>query len=181
MQRQHWIGGGVAAVAMAATGLLLAAARPAAEAEAAGGQRLKIALVAPREPVPEPGTVMAVGQIVDGFDRADLVRAEPPAVLDSWYTAEDFEWPEPPRPEPRRPVEPGPTPVAVVTVTTPQQSPPTVERTRRRPSFGFDQPLPDFAAEREERRIKLEATAAASPSDRTRLDPVARRDPEMFY
>jgi hypothetical protein len=76
--------------------------------------------------------------------------------------------PEPPAPPPVPEAEPGP---------------------RGRWSFGFERPLPDFAAERRERRARMEAYETAQRVDPRlepapapdHLDPSARRSTEMFY
>ncbi len=116
----------------------------------APGPNVSIDVVAPREPVPEPGGVMEVGDLADGYTHRAYMR--PPAVYPRPHVG--FEDDPPARVEPRpveRPREVSPRPGS---------APPTVIVERReRPSrwpFGFDQPGPDYAAERRERMARME-------------------------
>jgi hypothetical protein len=108
---------------------------------------VSIAVVAPREPVPEPGAVMDVGDLADGYSHPAWT---PPAVIipRSWNPPEDPPARVEPRPVERPPeVAPRPTPPPVM-----------AERPERpdRPPLGFDPPGPDYAAERRERRARME-------------------------
>lgn len=116
------------------------------------GERLKIEVVAPVEPDPSPGSVMDVGELVDGFR---YVPPEPAAQAPvhevAWLEDEDFApWPPPSGPAgPRRytssEADAAPT----------EPEPPRRERERR--WFGFDNPLPDFGAVRRARQARLDA------------------------
>lgn len=116
---------------------------------AARAPNVSIDIVAPREPRPEPGGVMDVGDLANGY--AHPAYAPPPAV---YRLPQDLAGDEalsriaPERVE--RPPE-----------TAPEPAPPPViaerrERPERRWSFGFDAPDPDYAAERRERVARME-------------------------
>lgn len=112
------------------------------------GPGVSIAVVDPREPVPVPGSVMEVGELADGYKHRPYVRQ---AAYES-LPYDDFEGYPPAPAEPRR-VE-RPREVAYE----PPPPPVIVERREgpRRWSFGFDQPRPDYAAERRERMARME-------------------------
>lgn len=144
------------AVAAAAFGLVgLRAVELPGPAPVTDANRLRIEVVAPTEPKLSPGPIMEVGELVDGF----VYRPAPPAPEPVSYTA-FLPWEEetydvaPPRP-PRRwfglPVAPA---------RRPWESERPEDRDRARDlarRFGFDAPRPDWRAEREARRARLEA------------------------
>ena len=171
----RWGLGGLAIVAIgAATVAMTARPRPAtAEIDDA---LIQIRLVAPTEPEVEPGEIMDVGRLSDGFDRAALIRAEAArraeeraaaAVLA--YHDEDYgdAYAEQSDPDVVRVVRSdGWRPV--VTLPAPPQ-----RQMKREPAFvgsptayGFDAPRPDYAAERRARREAWEARAAQDAAAR---------------
>lgn len=114
----------------------------------ARGPNVSIDVVAPREPVPEPGGVMDVGDLANGYTHRDYARQA--AVYPLPY---DVYRDDPPArvqtPRVDRPPEVAPAP----------PPPPVVADRRersRRWSFGFDAPGPDYAAERRERIERME-------------------------
>lgn len=151
-----WIAGGVGVLAIALGGIALSG-RGGSDAEASDGSRLNIAVVAPVEPAVQPGEVMDVGRLNDGFDgrmpepvqqtagEADLYAEQPAYVEDdrSWRSDDrraDDRYDHRPYEEPRKPERP------------------ERESYQGRPmSFGFDEPRPDWRAEREARRMALDA------------------------
>ncbi|CAN5420283.1 hypothetical protein BH09PSE1_BH09PSE1_25210 [soil metagenome] len=156
--RVRWaVAAGVAVTALALTAFAVGG-RGGAEAETADGPRLNIAVVAPTEPDVQPGEVMDVGRLNDGFDgkmperveqtSADVdLYAEQPA-----YVEDDRRW----RSDDRRPDDRYDDHPAYED----RKPDDRVEREafRGRPmSFGFDQPQPDWRAEREARRAALDA------------------------
>lgn len=140
---------GVSVVALGLTALRFVTL-PGPDPVASGGG-LKIEVVAPVEPKPTPGSVMEVGELIDGFR---YVRP-PPAERDPIY---DLAWAEengPPAEPPRRAAEIrryGSSDADTVPV--PEREP-ILERGRR--WFGFDDPRPDYATERRARQARLEA------------------------
>lgn len=107
-----------------------------------------IDVVAAREPVPEPGGVMDVGDLAYGY--AHRAYAPPSAV---YRLPQDIAGDEAlPRVAPgraERPPETAPEPAP----------PPVIAERRERPGrwpFGFDAPGPDYAAERRERIARME-------------------------
>lgn len=111
--------------------------------------RLKIEVVPPVEPEIVAGSVMDVGELIDGFEgvpRAPVVEA---VAYKSYDDGDD--WREAPEPPPNRPIR-----EAVVETTVPQPG-----RSESRPVpdrwFGFDTPRRDYRAEREARRARLDA------------------------
>lgn len=117
------------------------------------GDRMQIRVVDPVEPDIQPGSVMDVGELVDGFEYTPPPRpvAEPAA----WAPYdEDF---EPPRP---RAAERAYDERAVISA--PAQPEMRDDRRDVRDNrvgrwFGFDAPDRDYRAEREARRARLEA------------------------
>ena len=118
-------------------------------------ERMTIQVVAPVEPEVAPGSVMEVGDLVEGFE----YRRPAPAVIEAadygtWE--EEFEAPAP-RPVSRRDEEHGggyasPSPEA------PVERPREDRRDRRAERwFGFDAPDRDYRAEREARRARMDA------------------------
>ena len=115
---------------------------------AARGPDVSIDVVAAREPVPEPGGVMDVGDLANGYTHRSY--APPPAVyrLPQDFVGDEALPPVGPR-RAERPPETAPEPA----------SPPVIAERRERPgrwSFGFDAPGPDYAAERRERIARME-------------------------
>lgn len=120
------------------------------------GERMTIQVVAPVEPEVVPGSVMEVGDLVEGFE----YRRPPPAMIETAdygsYEEEEFEVPAP-RPVSRRDDDDGrgygsPPPEALV------ERPPEDRRDRRADRwFGFDAPDRDYRAEREARRARIDA------------------------
>ncbi|GEM_PF-1711253 len=114
--------------------------------------RLRIEVVHPVEPEIVPGSVMEVGELVDGFQ--GLPPPLPPLTDVAWSHDDDWDdfdagW-EPSRPEPRR--------VAEVRTSEPRPEPerPSPVRAVQR-WFGFDAPRRDFRAERAARRARMDA------------------------
>lgn len=144
----------IAAASVAALGLMgLKFVHLPDAAPVAPGDALKIEIVAPAEPPPAPGSVMEVGELVDGFRYVPPGPAARTPVHDlAGVEDEDFAVSAPPPPvagvrryttaEAEAPPEPAP-------------EPPRRERARR--WFGFDNPLPDFGAERRARQARLDA------------------------
>lgn len=119
------------------------------------GDRMQIQVVAPVEPEIAPGSVMDVGDLVEGFE----YRRLPPARIEpvGWDSYdEDFGEPEPrpePRPAPRRYVDD-----AMAAAPPPPEAPAEGWRdTRAARWFGFDAPDRDYRAEREARRARIDA------------------------
>lgn len=120
------------------------------------GERMTIQVVAPVEPEVAPGSVMEVGDLVEGFE----YRRPPPAMIETAdygsYEEEAFEVPAP-RPVSRRDDDDGrgygsPPPEALF------ERPPEDRRDRRADRwFGFDAPDRDYRAEREARRARIDA------------------------
>lgn len=126
------------------------------------GRTLNIAVVAPVEPVVEPGGTMDVGQLNDSFDRAVLERvAEPP--MDD--TLPPPAWIGDASLGDAVPRMPMPTPVSDTRVV---EVPLSAGGTTADPladgsrAFGFDAPRPDYAAERRLRWSRLDAAPAES-------------------
>lgn len=137
---------GIAALTLAPSGE--AAARPDAPA-------VSIEVVAPREPTPVAGGVMEVGELTDGYQHRPSVQpATYDPLPDAWVEEEPLPMPEPRRWTSEPPVEPQ---AAVVTV-----------RAQGDPmKFGFDEPTPDYAAERRERKARMERIEAENAARAT--------------
>lgn len=125
------------------------------------GDRLHIQVVAPVEPEITPGSVMEVGDLVDGFEYAPPPRPSPELAVYAPYD-EDFEVPTA-RPAPKRYAE-------EAVVRPPPQ--PEVREDDRQDSragrwFGFDAPERDYRAEREVRRAQREARVAQEREGRS--------------
>ena len=145
MRRGHVVA--LSAVTAAAFGLLglraveLPQPRPIGDAD-----RLRIEVVHPREPKIQPGSVMEVGELVDGFQGLPppLPRLEDAA----WSYDESWRDEEIVRPERRS--------VAAIFVPAPpeRREPPPRYESRW---FGFDAPRRDFEGERAARRARMEA------------------------
>ncbi|TPW05441.1 MAG: hypothetical protein FD125_722 [bacterium] len=113
------------------------------------GEQMKIQVVAPVEPEITPGSVMEVGDLVEGFE----YRRPTPAVIEADDYApwdEESEVPTP-RPASRRnddyAMAPAPPPDTRV----------DQRDTRADRWFGFDAPDRDYRAEREARRARMDA------------------------
>ena len=153
-----WMAGGVAVLALTIGGFALTN-RGSADAEPAGGPALNIAVVPPPEREFQPGDVMDVGALNNGFDGqmpaavatssadADYYAEQPAYVEDDWR-ADDreapryddrsrYEDPQPSRDDSHKDYQPHPL------------------------AFGFDAPRPDWRAEREARRAAFEARMEA--------------------
>lgn len=143
------------------------------------GPRLNIAVVPPVEKSVQPGDVMDVGRLNDGFDGRLPERTEQPAQdVDLYaeqpaYVEDDRNWRADNRREDRRTDSRG--------YDDRYDSRPAHEDPRRpdgrhqpdtfegRPmSFGFDRPQPDWRAEREARREALDASERERNAERQR-------------
>ena len=140
--------------ALTALGLAVAAARTMAlpgTQPILAGDRMQIHVVAPLEPEITPGSVVEVGDLVEGFEYRPIPSSAIEPAADAPYG------------EDSRPRGPGPTPRrdgdhAVISV--PPQPEAPVERwrdTRVGRWFGFDAPERDYRAEREARRARIDA------------------------
>lgn len=163
----------IAAVGVAALGLMglkyVALPEPAAVASI---DALKIEVVAPVEPKPVPGSVMDVGELVDGFRYVPPRPAERPPLYDAaWSEDENF---APWSPPPVRPAGVRRYSSAGEATAPYEPEPPRRERERR--WFGFDNPLPDFGAERRARQARLDAL-----EDQRRAERDARADSRRYY
>jgi len=142
----------VAALAVAALGVVTvrSIALPAPEA-VLDGDRLHIQVVAPVEPEITPGSVMDVGELVDGFVYTPPPRQAPEPAAYAPY-GEEYGPPEP-RPDRRRTAD------HAEVYPPPQPEPPKENWRDSRPArwFGFDAPDRDYRAEREARRARREA------------------------
>ena len=179
-----WMAGGVAVLALTIGGFALTN-RGSADAEPAGGPALNIAVVPPPEREFQPGDVMDVGALNNGFDGqmpaavatssadADYYAEQPAYVEDDWR-ADDR---EPPRYNDRsyddraRYDEPAP-----------RQDDRRDDYQPRPLAFGFDAPRPDWRAEREARRAAMEARAREDADRRVYSSSGGRlsRDSEFY-
>jgi hypothetical protein len=156
----------MAAVGVAALGLmgLKYVALPDA-APVSADDAMKIEVVAPVEPKLVPGSVMDVGELVDGFRYVPPRPAAAPLRDVAWSEDDDFAPYEPPvrRAEVRRYDSAGDAPAPA------EAEPPRRERDRL--WLGFDNPLPDFGAERRARQARLDALEEQRRAEReARLD-----------
>ena len=133
-QRRRTIVVGAVVATAAVLGLGAWTLAPREAVSRVGGPALSIAVVAPVEPVPEPGSILEVGTLSDGFDRAALDRR--PEVMEVDYMPPDAyageDWPDIEPMTVIRSAPPGPAPVPVATVTT---TDPLADGSRL---FGFD-------------------------------------------
>lgn len=151
----------VAGVAVLAIGGLgLAAWNSTASAGATPtGRLLNIAVVAPVEPEVQPGGVMPVGELVEGYEHD-------PAILTALH-GDPFDdvhvetaWIEP------EPALPAPvTGMAVVRTDAPQPGIEPIRLDPRDRSYGFSQPQPDYAAQRADRQARMEAIEARQAAE----------------
>lgn len=126
------------------------------------GAVMRIEVVAPREPdLPAP-SIIAVGELRDGYVH-DPEQLAPPAILDAEYAYLDDAWAEP---EP--PVEP-PPPVEGGLVWTSLRPPAPPRLDPHDYSYGFDQPLAGAAA-RDAGASSPNAPADTFPWDESGLD-----------
>lgn len=167
------IGAGGALSLMTAAGVWATTSGSGDDGQAAMGPGLQIALVAPREPTPEPGGVMQVGELRDDYthDPALFQAADPydPWLQVAWIEPEPM-WSDP---APIDAYEPAPEPV---------RPPPPVRLDPADRSFGFDEPRIDYAAERAARMARLEAveTAARAVSEAVSAPGELRRESVFF-
>lgn len=134
------------------------------------GPTLAIAVVPPVEREVLPGETMEVGVLNNGFDRAMLDRLPAPEIPDTnpgpAWAGLPMPWLDEP---PARPA----APVVVQVIEKPAPRPdPLADGSR---AFGFDQPAPDYAAERRLRSEQREAlpakdSAADTPSTNPNID-----------
>ena len=122
------------------------------------GRGLAIAVVPPVEPEVLPGATMEIGALNDGFDRAALERVAEPTLDDTlpspaWIGDESLG-----DPAPRMPMPTPVSPARVVELARPTTDP----LADGSPAFGFDQPRPDYAAERALRWSRMETVAPQS-------------------
>lgn len=143
----------VGAVAVAAFGLLGLTRMDLPKAGAVDdGDRIQIEVVPPIEPTLTAGSVMEVGELVNGFTHVPAPPA--PEAMEPAYAPYD-EWEAANVPSP--PARSGSYDEAVV------RGPPQPEASEDRRGdrggrwFGFDAPRRDYQAEREARRARLEA------------------------
>jgi hypothetical protein len=142
----------VAAVVVVGVGVAMARAVSLPEPRSVlDGDRMRIQVVAPVEPDITPGSVMEVGELVDGFEYRPLPRpvVEP---ADRAPYDEDSVAPER-RPTPRRYED-----KAGVAAPPPlEASADGWRETRIGRWLGFDEPERDYRAEREARRARIDA------------------------
>ncbi|QTC91110.1 hypothetical protein [Brevundimonas goettingensis] len=171
--RARWVMAGVVAVAALGLGGMILTGGNDGEARAGGGPGLSVAVVAPVEPDVAPGGVMDVGQLTNGFDGK---MPEAQTASDATQPPDDYYAEQPAYVEPQVQQMPPPRPGDEVHPYVDRQSPPPPRDGNPR-AFGFDQPRPDYAAEREARRAFMEAREAERRARQDR--PVA--GPDTFY
>lgn len=142
----------VAAVAVIAAGVatVRAVALPGPQ-PILDGERLQIQVVAPIEPDVAPGSVMEVGELVDGFVYTPPLRPLPEPAAYAPYD-EEFETPKPRRAPKRYAGE-------TMIHAPPQPGQPVLRGGDDRGDrwFGFDEAQRDYRAEREARRARRDA------------------------
>lgn len=129
----------------------------------AGGGGLHIEVVAPREPDLPARSIMAVGELREGYVH-DPDRLQPPAVLDAEYAYVEAAWAEP---EPL--TEPPPERAGGLVWTSLRPATPA----RLEPhdySFGFDQPLPEQPSGDAGRLADAGASTQNAPADTSPWD-----------
>ena len=165
----------VAAIACVAIGVGVSAWVFAPRDAAAGlnGPRMAISLVPPREPDVQPGSVLEVGALSDGFDRAVLERSAQPVDDPTWLPPEAYVGPGSPAQTPA--LMPAPKPVAAPAILATHRIDPTAKPDPLEDGsrlFGFDRPAPDLSAERARRMAALaEAERAAGLPERSSSSP----------
>lgn len=130
---------------------------------------MRVELVAPREPDIEAGEVMEVGELVDGYEHRPAPTIERAVYEDAWPLAEFFPSRRPPA------VEYDETPDAD------RYRPIPDERESRGRWFGFDLPRPDWRAEREARRERMEAAERERRERERAYDDRRRWEQERAY
>lgn len=156
---------GVVVVGLAVAGL--AGAGSGGRAIAEEGQRLTIEVVQPVEPVFTAGPVMEVGTLVDTFDPASMPAPEPPP--DAYPQDVDYPLEEP---KAREGFLRRFSSALQQALPREERAPPSRIRREDR-SYGFDEPRPDWAAEREARRAwrdRIEAERRAEREARQRMN-----------
>ncbi len=144
--------GGVVVVGLAVAGLAGAASGGRVIAEE--GERLTIEVVQPVEPVFTSGPVMEVGTLVDSFDPAAI--PPPEASPDALHEDADY-----PQDEPKARDGFLRRFSSAIQQALPREErapPPRIRREDR--SYGFDEPRPDWKAEREARRAQRDRIEA---------------------
>lgn len=115
------------------------------------GERMQILVVAPVEPDIAPGSVMEVGDLVEGFEYRPLPRPVVEPV--DWAPYDEDSVGMEPRRTPRRYDDQA----VVVAAPQPDASPEGWRETPVGRWFGFDAPERDYRAEREARRARVDA------------------------
>jgi len=128
---------------------------------------LSVALVTPPEPELVSGEVMEVGDLVDGYEHQEPPVMEP--VLDAAYVEYDPAWSEPVE------ADYEPTPEARYQAPPRRQVATTSSQGSR---FGFDEPQPDYVAERRARQERMDAADRNPPG--TRADSRVMRSDSYF-
>lgn len=182
-----WLAGGVGLLTLAICSFAMAG-RSSPVVETTDGPGLNISVVAPVEPEIQPGDVMDVGVLNNGFDGRLPARAQSAGDVDLYaeqpaYDEGDRGWRAEDRWAPgarqnnvqtsggQSYVRPGPD-GAPYSNAQPRAQRETYQdqgqgRPQERPmSFGFDQPQPDWRAEREARRAVMEAREQAREQER---------------
>jgi hypothetical protein len=152
---------------VAAAGLVVLLMRGPAGQALSGGMRVEV--VAPAEPEVQPGSTMEVGQLVDGYSHVELPTAAEPA--DAYDADYQTAWVEPLPPL----REPSPTVWRSDAVDEPTYRP-GAEVTRSGGRYGFDEPGPDYAAERRARQERLDRIQADQAARGRAGTPVAGPD-----
>ena len=165
--RHGVVAGGVLAAGVVVAGLASAASGGRSVVDA--GERMKIEIVQPVEPVFTAGPVMEVGTLVDGFDPSlTPLTAPPDPMLEEDGTGEDETKPASDL------VRRFSSSLQKVSPREERSPPPRIRREER--AFGFDEPGPDRQAEREARRawrdrIEAERRAEREGRDADRAEP----------
>ena len=111
------------------------------------GHGVTVEVVPPVEPDLPPGSIMAVGELRDGYEHDAARVAAPPGDDEPYVESAWLELtPEPPPPYYDAPLDTG----------SPLSSRPAPELERDDYGFGFDTPQPDYAAERAARQSTLQ-------------------------
>lgn len=156
---------GVVACAGLATAALLRAPLPQ-PGRISSDDAVRVEVVAPVEPVVQPGARMEVGELVDAYEHVPIPARDPD--MDVYDATYQTAWIEPP---PRN--EPRVRWTQEAANVRPPDVAPVVAHTSR---FGFDAPTPDYAAERRARQERLDRLQQAAPGA---IGPEA--DPETTF